>query len=250
MIETIYAKLKRIVLPLLKITDAEPHPPAGHDPHDFMQVMRASPRYLSYRLFFWRFYAVVWVVGIVAATTAVIVIQPWLGFIAIPLALVALWKTAVLYVTTRLDYEMRWYIVTDRSLLIREGVWGTREITLTFANAQNVHVKQGPIQRLFGIWNIEVDTAGGGGGKQEEKGVQRHQAVLRGLEDPKPIRDQILALLRSHRSAGLGDPDDTQENAPIAGGISVEMLREILVEAKGIRAAGLPGSPPAGQLGG
>lgn len=233
MIEKMYARLKGIVLPLLKITDAEPHPPAGHDPHDFMRIMRASPRYLDYRLFFWRIYAVLWVAGILVATTIVIVIKPWLGLIAIPLALLALWKTAILYVTTRMDYEMRWYIVTDRSLLIREGVWETREITLTFANAQNVHVKQGPVQRYFGIWNIEVDTAGGGGKKKEEQGAQRHRAVLRGLEDPTPVRDQILELLRTHRTAGLGDPDDdTSRNVDL---VTIELLKEILVEARGMR---------------
>ncbi len=236
MIEKIYAKLKRLILPLLKITDAEPHPPAGHDPHDFMDVMRASPRYLAYRLLYWRIYAVVWVLGIVTLATTVIVIKPWLGLIAIPLALIAFWKTAVLYVTTRLDYEMRWYIVTDRSLLIREGVWGTREITLTFANAQNVHVKQGPVQRFFGIWNVEVDTAGGGGGggKKEEQGAQRHRAVLRGLEDPTPVRDQILALLRGHRTAGLGDPDDSESHVLGTDAGTIVLLKEILAEAKGM----------------
>lgn len=231
MIEKAYAWLKDLVLPLLKITDAEPHPPAGHDPHDFMQIMRASPRYLSYRLFFWKVYALLWVVGVVGATTTVTVIKPWLGLIAIPLALLALWKTAILYVTTRMDYEMRWYIITDRSLLIREGVWGTREITLTFANAQNVHVKQGPVQRYFDIWDIEIDTAGGGGKKKEEQGAQRHRAVLRGLEDPGPVRDQILELLRTHRSAGLGDPDDAES----PNVVTIEMLKEILAETRGMK---------------
>ncbi len=239
MIEKLYSFLKRVVLPLLKITDAEPHPPAGHDPHEFMRIMRASPRYLAYRLLFWRIYAVLWVLGILVATTAVIVFKPWLGLVAIPLALLAFWKTAVLYVTTRMDYEMRWYIVTDRSLLIREGVWETREITLTFANAQNVHVKQGPVQRLFGIWNIEVDTAGGGGKKKEEQGAQQHRAVLRGLDDPAPVRDQILALLRTHRTAGLGDPDDNPLHT--ADAVTIALLREVLSEARGIGKGGRGG---------
>jgi len=235
MIEKVYQKLKSLVLPILRISDAEPHPPAGHDPHEFMQTLRASPRYLAYRLFFWRVYACVWIVGVVSAATVITIIEPWWGLVAIPLAIVALWKTAVLYVTTRMDYEMRWYIVTDRSLLIREGVWEQREITLTFANAQNVHVKQGPVQRIFGISNVEVDTAGGGGKSREEKGTHRHRAVIRGIEDPIEIRDRILSLLRHHRTAGLGDPDDATTGHRRTLSMPVALLQEILTEVQVLR---------------
>ena len=38
------------------------------------------------------------------------------------------------------------------------------ETTITFENIQNVTVQQGPLQRLFGIADVRVDTAGGGGG--------------------------------------------------------------------------------------
>ena len=153
-------------------------------------------------------------------------------FLVIPLLLFAIFKAAVLYVVARLDYEMRWYVVTDRSLLIRQGVW----ITLTFANAQNVHVKQGPVERLFGFSNVEVDTAGGGG-KKNEQGVQSHRAVLRGLDNPQEVRSLILELLQHHRTAGLGDPDDHvhQAQLPAPSSFNPALLGEILLEAKGLR---------------
>ena len=50
----------------------------------------------------------------------------------------------------RLDYELRWYIVTDRSLRIREGIVRINELTLAFANVQDVSIQQNPIQRLLG----------------------------------------------------------------------------------------------------
>lgn len=224
-----YERLRRIILPLLKVDLAEPHPPAGHDPHEFMRVERADRSYLSYRLFFWKLYAIAWTSGILLGSVALVLLDlRWL-LLVIPMAIIAAIKAATLYVTTRLDYELRWYVITDRSLLIREGAWNVREITLTFANAQNVRVTQGPLQRFFGFSNVEIDTAGGGAG---EEGTTRHHAVLRGLAKPAEVRDIILDLLRRHRTAGLGDPDDPEQRA---APIDSELVSGIWEEAKGLR---------------
>lgn len=46
----------------------------------------------------------------------------------------------VTYLIARLDFELRWYMVTDRSLRIRYGVWRISESTMSFANIQQVIV--------------------------------------------------------------------------------------------------------------
>ena len=84
-----------------------------------------------------------------------------LGLVAL-LAFVG--QAALTYFSLRLNYEMRWYKVTDRSLRIRAGVWNVHEMTMTFANVQNISITQGPLERLFGISDVRVETAGGGGG--------------------------------------------------------------------------------------
>ncbi len=61
-----------------------------------------------------------------------------------------------------LGYRCRWYVISDRSLRIGEGLWQVREQTMTFSNVQNLAVRQGPLQRLFGIADLEVTSAGGG----------------------------------------------------------------------------------------
>lgn len=227
-----YDFLKRIFFPILKVEETHPHPPAGHEADESLQIVRASPSYLRLRLFLWKLYAVVWGLGVLSAAVALVIVDSRFLWLVIPLVAVAAFKAAALYVTTRLDYDMRWYVITDRSLLIRQGVWNVREITLTFANAQNVQVKQGPVQRIFGISDVLVETAGGGGGK-EEQGSDLHRAVLRGVDNPEEIRDRILELLRRHRSAGLGDPDDHLDHSTA---LAPHLLAEILDEAKRLRA--------------
>lgn len=230
-----YELLKSFVCRLLKVEEKQPAPPAG--PHETFRVFRACPAFLAYNLFFWKLYAAGLALAVLALAVALLVFGGWFALLAVPLAVLAAFKAAVFYVTTRLNYDLRWYVITDRSLLIREGVWTTREITLTFANAQNVRVTQGPLQRLFGFSNVEVDTAGGGGGgggHQGGQGTQPHHAVLRGLDNSHDVRDLILEQLRRHRTAGLGDPDDR-----VAGSQSMNpiLLREIWDEAKRLRQA-------------
>ncbi|KXK51635.1 MAG: PH domain-containing protein [Chlorobi bacterium] len=234
--------LKRLFFPLLKVELGQPNPPAGYDPHEFLRVERAAPEYLRYRLFGWMATSALLLVGLIAGTIATTIAVPALWWIDIPLALLAVAKISILYIATRIEYDVRWYIITDRSLLIREGVWTLREITLTFANAQNVRVTQGPLQRWFGFANIQIDTAGGGGKTQEGQAVP-HRAVLRGIKNPEELRDLILELLRRHRTAGLGDPDDghRHHHAPPAleSARSKALLAEILEEVKGVGQAGI-----------
>jgi uncharacterized membrane protein YdbT with pleckstrin-like domain len=225
-----YNFLKSLVFPLLKLEEKEPAQPSGS--HEMFQVFRACPAFLSYRLFFWRIYTAIMAIGVAAASVILLVVDRRFIFLIGPLVLVVAFKVAVFYVTTRLNYDMRWYVITDRSLLIREGIWMVREITLTFANAQNVRVTQGPLQRFFGFSDVEVDTAGGGG-HQGSEGAQPHRAVLRGLNNSAQVRDLVLEQLRKHRTAGLGDPDDHSAGAPLH--FNPGTLREIWAEAKKLR---------------
>jgi membrane protein YdbS with pleckstrin-like domain len=226
-----YDFLKSIIFPLLKVEESEPTPPAGS--YDSFQVFRACPAFLSYKLFFWKMCAAILALSVAVVSAGLLLFNRWFVVLVVPLVLFAAFKAAVFYVTTRLNYDMRWYVVTDRSLLIREGVWIVREITLTFANAQNVRITQGPLQRYFGFSNVEVDTAGGGGGHQESQSTSPHRAVLRGLDQAAQVRDLVLEQLRKHRTTGLGDPDDRVAGSHLP--FDPGTLREIWDEARKLR---------------
>jgi membrane protein YdbS with pleckstrin-like domain len=150
----------------------------------------------------------------------------------------------VTFAAVRLDWELRWYIVTDRSLRIRAGLWSLQESTMSFANLQQVEVTQGPIQRLLGIADVRVQSAGGGGGvaKGHEHHDSLHTGVFHGVDNAPEIRDLILERLRHFRQAGLGDPDDHHQSAeaeprPVGTGDSLAAARELLEEARAMRRA-------------
>ncbi len=211
----IYDFMKKRLLSLLRIPP-EPEPPRGSP--DSLRVFRAANGYYRYRICTWLigrallglvllgvagFFALLILAGETQGIETLL-----LSALAVLFTLLYLAQSLFSYATLRLDYEMRWYMITDTSLRIREGTWQVREKTMTFANIQNIALAQGPIQRFFNISDLVVQTAGGGGapaGQQQAAGPQIHMGYFRGVEDADKIKEIMLDRLRRHKDAGLGD---------------------------------------------
>lgn len=217
--------LRARLLAFMRVPPA-PSAPAGDDD---VRIFRAAPNFFFYRLARWMLTNAGALIGLLIGVGYMGEMTNWIGDRPLLLTAVsvlevgavvgfvtqALWSLALL----RLDFEQRWYLVSDRSLRIREGIVRMHEKTMTFANIQHVTIQQGPLQRLLGIADLQVRTAGGGGGsKNEERDKAKHDlhvAYFRGVADAHGIRATIRERLRRHSDAGLGDPDDPAESAPI-----------------------------------
>jgi len=231
---------------------ADPVPPDADTAH--ARVFHAAPAYFKYRLILWfigRAFAFgflfLFVGGLNVALMSDRDVPGFVRGLVLLLSCIlllfviahALFSLAAL----RLDYEKRWYIVTDRSLRLREGVVTVREMTVTFANIQNVSVNQGPIQRALGIADVQVETAGGGvaHANQKQLGLNLHVAWFRGIDNAEEVKGLIQERLRKLKDAGLGDHDD-HHPAPVRAiaGTSpalIEALRAVHGEANALRAA-------------
>ncbi len=220
-----------------------PRPDAPPGDEATTQVFRASPKYRSYRTALWALVAVP--VGLLALVPLAVALfadlrsssdREALLMVGLAIAAVALLGFSASYLALRLDYAYRWYLLTDRSLRVREGIFIVREMTVTFANVQNLTVDQGPLQRSFGIADVKVETAGGGGGAAAKQGTHvrsLHTARLSGLENPEAVRDLIRSRLRRHRDAGLGDTDDAE--AATGTPALAEAAAAVLAEATALR---------------
>jgi membrane protein YdbS with pleckstrin-like domain len=175
------------------------------------EVVRASPRYLRYQLLGVYFGACVEFVVLAIASVAVLAAdKPVALLVIVPVALVFAFVLFLNWFAVRIEYALRHYVITDRSLRVREGAWTVTEMTLTYANVQNVRIEQGPIQRLFRISDLVVDTAGGGAATHTHgRAGAGHRVTLAGLEDAPAVRDRVLAYVKQYgRSSGLGDLDE------------------------------------------
>ncbi|HEX9936989.1 MAG TPA: PH domain-containing protein [Longimicrobium sp.] len=243
---------KRWVLRLLRVP-AEPRVPEGGR---VVRVFRAAPAYYRYRLALWALGQLGALVGLIGSLLGILALlrdvdHPVLVFL-LQAGEIAAWATFLVQLpfslaVLRLDFEMRWYILSDRSLRIREGVVSVREKTITFANIQNISIRQNPLQRLLKLADVRVTTAGGGAGSAqghgESVGESMHEAYFRGVDNAEEIRDVIAERVRLHRDAGLGDPD---EPPPLPDAVDSDVLAaavELRDEVRGLRRALVPGHP-------
>ena len=235
-------RLEKKVATLLRLPLGGPEPPPGSGQ---VQVFRAAPRYLQYNLLRWAVKEAFGFLGLTAGFAFINVLPPELGFLQFFEAfgvLLFLMQLPFSFVVTYLDFSRRWYLVTDRSLRIREGVWTVHERTMSFANVQNLKINQGPIARLLGLATLEVRSAGGGGseapGKRSQgQGEDLHIAYFRGVDNAEAIRDLILARLRGMRGAGLGDPGEEQDQVEDAHAHSALERRPALASTSSAAAA-------------
>lgn len=232
--------MKELVLRLFRVPE-RPDPPPGAP--GSLRIFRAAKPYFKYQIFLWVLGQIGGLTGLLFGVSILRNIPPdvpfrdlifWLEILAIIGFIANIPFTLYL---VRLDYEMRWYMVTDRSLRIREGILSVKEKTMTFANIQNLGIRQGPLQRFLGIQDLEVQTAGGGGSQhsqQKQAGESMHIAKFRGVDNAEEIRLLIREGMRKHRDTGLGDPDERKPVRP-QGDNAVEAARSVLAEVRALK---------------
>lgn len=200
-----------------------------------LRVFHPSRRYLSYlKAYFW--------VGLVLIDLAILVgwlviflLNPTLGWLlAVPALLLAVVPDIVAYLAIHLRYDTIWYAVSDRGLYVRRGIIVISEHTITLENIQNVSVRRGPIEQLFGIATVVVETAGASARDEESSIMVGNQTVMVGLDNSDELRSLLMEHVQRSTSAGLGDDSDRLQ----AGGwtpTDLELLEAIREEVKLLR---------------
>jgi membrane protein YdbS with pleckstrin-like domain len=245
-----YNSFRRFCERLLRIPP-DPEPPPGDEAST--RQFRAAPNYYKYLLCIVLLRILLLLLVIVISVALPVTIaefqlakqgNKWaliLWLIPVAAILLHILLSAFSLAVVRLTFEKRWYLVTDRSLRVREGVISIREMTVNFANIQNISVSQGPLQRILGISDLRVDTAGGGGGGGSSHGGQAsqnlHTAWFRGIENANDVRGIIQDRLRHLKDSGLGDHEDLRQNSTSAGPEFLAALRAVHAEAAGLRLA-------------
>ena len=88
----------------------------------------------------------------------------------------------------------------EETIRLRTGALSTNEVEVPFARVQALDVEQGPVQRLFGVRAVHVQTAGGGKGGE----------IVLGALDDKEIA-YLRSLLAGRRPELLEEVPDAPE---------------------------------------
>jgi membrane protein YdbS with pleckstrin-like domain len=197
------------------VPDEPPTLPASAG--EFIRAFRPSDGFLRYLKFQFWLALVVIDVAIIAAWVVVMIALLWLGVLLAPVFLFAMIApNIVAYLAVHLRYDTTWYVISDRSMRIRRGIWIIHDITITFENVQNVTVNQGPLQRFFRIADVIVQTAPAISLSRTRRRRRRISAALECLDvdspamsarDPRcgeqPCRAILVARIPSDRADTL-----------------------------------------------
>lgn len=224
----VYRGMWGVLAAWLRVPADPPGTPPGAG--EVLRSVKPSIGFLRYlKLQFWILLMVI-DVCIIGLWVVLLVASPLAGLLTAPI----FWGVAIIpdlfaYAAIHVRYDTTWYIVTERGVRIRRGVWLLRENTITFENVQNVEVKQGPLQRYFGISDLVIQTAGGGGaaGPHGQQGAGSHHGLIEGIEGAAELRDLIMSKALAGRGAGLGDDREEPRYAQGLSPAHLAMLREI-----------------------
>lgn len=250
-----HALLWRLVGPILHLSRES----ATGEDHDVEILRPASAQRMITRLRFWA--ALAWTV-LIEVLLAVLFMSVGMSFAYRMLDVIARlmpsWWDLFLIVAAfvpialalpgllliQLRYDQTWYALGSKYLRVHEGLGISRESTVSYTNIQNVALHQGPMQRLAGIGDLIIRTAGGKGGKDtsagsKEQGAPKgsHVVRLRGIENPRAVHKRILLLARG---ATTNDgPAAPRARRTRLGGHHLEALHAIRREARLLRGGDL-----------
>jgi membrane protein YdbS with pleckstrin-like domain len=231
---SVFTSIVRWVLRVLRVPP-EPDPPEGSP--GSIQIFHAGLNFYIWCLLTWLLFhmtILALLVGVHFVTAAAFTQWPEpaqvIWRVAEPVLFLLFAASALItFFSQRLNYRLRWYIVTDRSLRIRTGILAMEELTMTFSYIQEIRVSAGPLKNLLKIADVEVHSAGGGsGGKQRDEG---HRGCFQGVSNSSAIRDLMVERLRQYRDSGLGEAGREHRVEDQA----LDAARVVLAEARSLR---------------
>lgn len=177
----------------------------------FLDVFARLNDYTTYIPAQWRWLGV-------TLTIAAFVVQ-------LPLSFFILWA----------ERRTTWYVISDQGVQLRYGLWTMNETSLRFTNIQHVMLKQGLLQRVLGLADVVLNTAGGRPKEDDEDDEERkRQGELKDLEYAQAqtllseIRNQLPVA--SSEAARLIPPP-----APLVTNTSLAAAQQLLAEARTLR---------------
>ncbi len=132
-------------------------------------------------------------------------------------------------------YHTLRYRFDEQGIAMRWGILFRREINLTYARIQDIHLTSNLIERWLGLAKIQVQTA---------SGSARAEMTIEGLKEFELVRDFLYSRMRGVKEGAVARPRPltegaTPELAEDAGGEPdlATALYEVAAELRALRTA-------------
>jgi uncharacterized membrane protein YdbT with pleckstrin-like domain len=119
-------------------------------------------------------------------------------------------------------YTLR-YRFDQEGIHMRVGILFRREVNLTYARIQDIHLHSNFVQRWLGLANVQIQTASGSAGAE---------LVIEGFKEFETIRDFLYTRMRGYQSSTHAAFTPAHPSAPAASapltGDNAEMVALLL----------------------
>jgi uncharacterized membrane protein YdbT with pleckstrin-like domain len=88
-------------------------------------------------------------------------------------------------------YHTLRYRFDEEGIHMKVGLLFRREVNITYARIQDIHLKSGLLQRWLGLANVEVQTAAGS---------SNAEVVIEGFKEFEAIRDFLYTRMRGYQA--------------------------------------------------
>ncbi|MCX7048604.1 MAG: PH domain-containing protein [Candidatus Sumerlaeota bacterium] len=150
----------------------------------------------------------------------------------------------IVFIPLFFKYHTLRYRFDSEGISMSWGILFHREINLTYARIQDIHLTRGLIERWLGLASLSIQTASGSAAAEMS---------LQGIRDYEALRDFLYGRMRGHRATrGLAEPiaaaspsaaSPSAVSAPAASLQStsspeaLDLLRQIHADLAGVRRA-------------
>jgi putative membrane protein len=123
-------------------------------------------------------------------------------------------------------YRTLRYRFDDEGIHMRVGVLFRREVNLTYARIQDIHLQSGMIQRWLGLADIQIQTAAGSSSAE---------LVIEGFKEYEAIRDFLYTRMRGAKGEPVAPPATPHIRAAATEDETVALLLSIRDELRRTR---------------
>ena len=89
------------------------------------------------------------------------------------------------------------YWLEAGTLRVDQGLWWYQRKAIPLSRITDLNLRQNPVERLFGIWSLSVETAG-------HSGRYPAEAHLIGHREPERVRDALLEAIKEATELNQG----------------------------------------------
>lgn len=117
-------------------------------------------------------------------------------------------------------YHTLRYRFDDEGIHMKVGILFRKEINLTYARIQDIHLRSGIVQRWLGLANLEIQTA---------SGSATAELVVEGFKEYELIRDFLYTRMRGYQTHGKAPAVATAATSPtVDAGDNAEVVSLLL----------------------